>query len=151
MPGLSLHKVAWLLGCLLAWLLGCLTGGWSVVAWLVGGWLVAGWLVFAWLLGSWLLGCLVAWLVVGRWLLGWLVGGCPVCYVVEAARSAAEDHTSLHTAFSSLAFSSYSVDISLFTKNACAFRSRANPGLHCLLYTSPSPRDKRQSRMPSSA
>ena len=24
-------------------------------------------------------------------------------------------------------------------------------GLHCLLYTSPSPRDKRQSRMPSSA
>ena len=57
MPGLSLHKVAWLLGCLLAWLLGCLIGGWAVVAWLVGGWLVAGWLVFA--LGSWLLGWLL--------------------------------------------------------------------------------------------
>ena len=27
----------------------------------------------------------------------------------------------------------------------------AVPGLACLLYTSPSPRDKRQSRMPSSA
>ena len=26
-----------------------------------------------------------------------------------------------------------------------------NPDMHCLLYTSPSPRDKRQSRMPSSA
>ena len=28
---------------------------------------------------------------------------------------------------------------------------RAIPGVACLLYTSPSPRDKRQSRMPSSA
>ena len=92
-------------------------------------WLVVGWLVFAWLLGSWLLGCLVACLVVGRWLLGWVVGGCPVCYVVEAARSAAEDHTSLHTAFSSLASSSYSVGSSLCPFNACAFRSHANPGL----------------------
>ena len=26
-----------------------------------------------------------------------------------------------------------------------------NPHINCLLYTSPSPRDKRQSRMPSSA
>ena len=34
--------------------------------------------------------------------------------MVEAARSAAEDHTSLHTGFSSLAFSSYSVGSSLF-------------------------------------
>ena len=33
----------------------------------------------------------------------------PVCCVVEAARSAAEDHISLHSAFSSLAFSSYSI------------------------------------------
>ena len=29
--------------------------------------------------------------------------------------------------------------------------SRAHEGVNCLLYTSPSPRDKRQSRMPSSA
>ena len=27
----------------------------------------------------------------------------------------------------------------------------SRPGIYCLLYTSPSPRDKRQSRMPSSA
>ena len=30
-------------------------------------------------------------------------------------------------------------------------RSSAKPSCYCLLYTSPSPRDKRQSRMPSSA
>ena len=30
-------------------------------------------------------------------------------------------------------------------------QARATPGHTCLLYTSPSPRDKRQSRMPSSA
>ena len=29
--------------------------------------------------------------------------------------------------------------------------SKIDPDLSCLLYTSPSPRDKRQSRMPSSA
>ena len=35
-----------------------------------------------------------------------------------------------------------------FTKTHCKL---GNPGTVCLLYTSPSPRDKRQSRMPSSA
>ena len=39
----------------------------------------------------------------------------------------------------------------------CPFHKDRNPSMkvdkryHCLLYTSPSPRDKRQSRMPSSA
>ena len=36
------------------------------------------------------------------------------------------------------------------TKAGVARYRRENPG-SCLLYTSPSPRDKRQSRMPSSA
>ena len=30
-------------------------------------------------------------------------------------------------------------------------KSQSQQFMHCLLYTSPSPRDKRQSRMPSSA
>ena len=33
----------------------------------------------------------------------------------------------------------------------CALKFTADPANTCLLYTSPSPRDKRQSRMPSSA
>ena len=35
-------------------------------------------------------------------------------------------------------------------RNALAFAARGERSI-CLLYTSPSPRDKRQSRMPSSA
>ena len=41
-----------------------------------------------------------------------------------------------------------------WNKNALKYDSKndlENSGLSCLLYTSPSPRDKRQSRMPSSA
>ena len=41
-------------------------------------------------------------------------------------------------------FAHHNSTISLWLKKANSFRS-------CLLYTSPSPRDKRQSRMPSSA
>ena len=37
----------------------------------------------------------------------------------------------------------------LSSMTACA--TRIHPDKHCLLYTSPSPRDKRQARMPSSA
>ena len=32
-----------------------------------------------------------------------------------------------------------------------SFRSRSRDGIFCLLYTSPSPRDRQKSRMPSSA
>ena len=39
----------------------------------------------------------------------------------------------------------------LFNRVAWQLRSRAAVRIYCLLYTSPSPRDKRQSRMPSSA
>ena len=39
-------------------------------------------------------------------------------------------------------------DATVADADLCALRERLE---HCLLYTSPSPRDKRQSRMPSSA
>ena len=48
-------------------------------------------------------------------------------------------------------------DLTVTRKAVYAKIGRTEPGLgtalvrHCLLYTSPSPRDKRQSRMPSSA
>ena len=38
-----------------------------------------------------------------------------------------------------------------FEKNKLAFKEKDGKLYTCLLYTSPSPRDKRQSRMPSSA
>ena len=38
-----------------------------------------------------------------------------------------------------------------FTTNLQVDRTAIDRGVTCLLYTSPSPRDKRQSRMPSSA
>ena len=38
-----------------------------------------------------------------------------------------------------------------FDKQTLATVAKAQPSYNCLLYTSPSPRDKRQSRMPSSA
>ena len=37
------------------------------------------------------------------------------------------------------------------TKNQCIVDSLVNHGVPCLLYTSPSPRDRELSRMPSSA
>ena len=36
-------------------------------------------------------------------------------------------------------------------RSIAGFETPSAGSLHCLLYTSPSPRDKRQSRMPSSA
>ena len=42
-------------------------------------------------------------------------------------------------------------DVSIYIENIVAALSEADPANACLLYTSPSPRDKRQSRMPSSA
>ena len=33
----------------------------------------------------------------------------------------------------------------------CPFHDDSNPSMACLLYTSPSPRDRQKSRMPSSA
>ena len=43
------------------------------------------------------------------------------------------------------------VDLGLFEKMIGEFAEKSEQPYDCLLYTSPSPRDKRQSRMPSSA
>ena len=45
----------------------------------------------------------------------------------------------------------YRRDVGLFFKSIHGTLNHLLVGEHCLLYTSPSPRDKRQSRMPSSA
>ena len=43
------------------------------------------------------------------------------------------------------------VDLHRHSTTKSALKTLKAQGYHCLLYTSPSPRDKRQSRMPSSA
>ena len=53
-----------------------------------------------------------------------------------------DSHTSTHGAFGAIAFGIGTSEVEMVLATQCII---------CLLYTSPSPRDKRQSRMPSSA
>ena len=74
----------------------------------------------------------------------------PACFAGAATGNNAYDFTFTSIEGEKLALSEFSGKVILIVNTAsrCGFTPQYEG---CLLYTSPSPRDKRQSRMPSSA